>query len=102
MIRYTAQELVTLLSNYQFEGISIPEHGREGLIGYLVNGRKPGSFLTALLTNDLKGVFAHGDEYNRRAVNAYVAFLYNHAPMTSWGNSQKFEQWLLDCRSNQG
>lgn len=47
------------------------------------NGRHPypfGSFLTAVLANDLVGAFAHADEVNQQLMQEYAAYLYNEMP----------------------
>lgn len=72
----------------------IPEHMHDGLIGYLVNRIHPGSFLTAVLSNDLREACGRADEDNVRALHAYVYFLYNYAPGDSWGSYDKVEDYL--------
>lgn len=71
----------------------IPEHMIGGLRRYIEHGIPPGSFLTAVLSNDLRGAFERGDDINRVAVENYVRFLYNYAPAGSWGSSACFADW---------
>jgi len=52
------------------------------LIAYR-NGEHPypfGSFVTAVLANDLVGAFQHADNRNRSLMLDYVSFLYNDMP----------------------
>ena len=52
----------SLLANMEIHGI--PEGMRDGLLLYLEHGFFPGSFLMAVLSNDLKEAVARGDEDN--------------------------------------
>jgi len=73
---------------------TLPEHCVDGLFRYFDNRIPPGGFMTALLENDLKETFARADEINREAVFAYVYWLYNHAPMGSYGSPEAVSAWL--------
>lgn len=60
----------------------IPPEIRAAIIEY-VNGRHPypfGSFVTAVLANDLVGAFATADYQNRELMHDYASFLYNDMP----------------------
>lgn len=71
----------------------IPPHMIGGLRRYIEYGIEPGSFLTALLCNDLRRTFECADDDNRRCVENYVRFLYNYGPWECWGSPQKFDAW---------
>lgn len=75
----------------------IPEHMHSSIVEWIETARIPprlmGSFLRALLTNDLMGTFAHADETNRHAVDQWVTFLYNDAPSECYGTLAKLEAW---------
>jgi hypothetical protein len=66
----------------------------ESLRGYLEHGRPVGSFLTAVLSNDLKRAVAKADDVNLPLLPAYVSYLYDHAPYASWGSEQAVETWI--------
>jgi hypothetical protein len=72
----------------------IPEHCREGLSMYLLYGVPPGSFLRAVLSNDLSEACARADEENQRALYDYVYVLYNVAPANAWGSPTKVDDWI--------
>lgn len=74
----------------------IPNYMIGGLRRYIEHGVPPGSFLTALLSNDLRGTFERADDDNRRCIENYVRFLYNYGPSECWGSPAKFEAW---CKS---
>lgn len=60
---------------------------------YLEHGLHPGSFLAALLSNDLKETFARADDENGRAVRKWVIWLWNNAPSQAWGSAQRVVEW---------
>lgn len=71
----------------------IPDYMVGGLRRYIEHGIPPGHFLTAVLSNDLRGAFERGDDINRAAVENYVRFLYNYAPSNCWGSPDAFADW---------
>lgn len=72
----------------------VPEHLHGGLARYLVHRIRPGSFLTAVLENDLKMAVAKADSTSRRALPELVDFLYQLAPRKSWGSVEAVEAWV--------
>jgi hypothetical protein len=71
----------------------------EGLARYLDDHIKPGSFLSAVLCNDLSKSFGCADEENTASMQVLVAFLYNEAPSAAWGSPEKFQAWLEGRKS---
>lgn len=55
--------------------------------------RLMGSFMRAVLTNDLMGAFGHADEQNAAAMRAWTMFLYNDAPSECYGSAEKLQAW---------
>lgn len=74
----------------------IPYYMQDALIRYYENGISPGSFLCAVLNNDLKEAFGRADDINQYCIRNYVLWLYNHAPTGSWGHADATENWLND------
>jgi hypothetical protein len=72
----------------------IPDYMIGGLRRYIENGVVPGDFLTAVLTNDLRGACARADDTNRDCLFQYVQFLYSYAPAPCWGSPEKFSAWI--------
>ena len=66
----------------------------DAAIRYVEKRWRPGGFLTAVLSNDLKEAFGRADEKSRAGLFAIVKWLYNEAPSTCWGNSDRVEAWL--------
>jgi len=70
------------------------EHLRGSLERYFQNRIEPGSFLTAVLSNDLVGSYARADSQNIRLIGDIVSFLYNRAPAGAWGSPERVTAWL--------
>lgn len=71
----------------------IPEHCRENMRLYLTEGIMPGSFLTAVLENDLVGAFGKADSINMGRMRDYAKFLHNYAPQECFGSPSKVIAW---------
>lgn len=78
----------------------IPEHMIGGLRRYIENGIEPGSFLEAVLCNDLKGAVGRADQTNKHRLHDYIMFLYNFAPSSCWGSPEKYTAWVEQCGLN--
>lgn len=72
----------------------LTEKDLEPLIRYVENRILPGDFLTAVLSNNLSEAAGCADLYNRRRLFEYVSWLYNEAPATCWGSSEKVASWV--------
>ena len=76
--------------------MGVPEHTVGALERY-INDRIPtGSFLNAVLCNDLVDAISKADEQNLRAIPEIVKFIYNNIPMNSWRTEEKVREWLSD------
>ena len=75
---------------------SIPEHCQDGLKRYIEDGIPPGSFLTAVLENNLVEAFGRADHINRDHIRDYCMWLYNEAPAVprSWGSREIVSKWI--------
>lgn len=71
----------------------IPEYMRGGLFRWITRGIEPGSFLSAVLCNDLREAVGRADDVNRERLADYIRFLYNYAPSACWGSPVKFKAW---------
>ena len=72
----------------------IPEHCREGLYHYFIEGIPTGGFLGAVLENDLMLAFGKADHINEKAIRNYCSFLHNYAPHGSYGSPGNVQNWL--------
>ena len=71
----------------------IPGHLREGLVRYFSDGILPGSFLQAVLSNDLASAVGRADPIALRGLGHLVEFLNAHAPAGSWGSRDAVLAW---------
>ena len=66
----------------------------EGLRHYAMHHVPTGSFLEAVLSNDLTKAMGRADEHSRRSLWNIVNYCYNALPSTSWGSPEKVKAWL--------
>ena len=66
---------------------NIPLHTQAELKRWVENGYYPGSFLSAVLCNDLFGAINRADYENLKMIPAIVQFIYNRVPSECWGNA---------------
>lgn len=72
----------------------IPDHMQDGVRLWIEHGVAPGSFMTAVLCNDLSGALGRADEINRARLHDIVSFFYNYAPGDCWGSPDHFHGWM--------
>lgn len=72
----------------------LPEHMQDGFKRYFEDRIPMGSFGMAVVSNDLKEAFGRADEVNRERMFDIVSWLYNNAPIGSWGSPENVEAWL--------
>lgn len=68
---------------------------------WVLLGRAPGSFLTAVLCNDLKEAYNRADQSNTAAMPRIVGALTWGLPAQSWGSVERFDAWA-EHRGMQG
>lgn len=71
----------------------LPVHCRAGMRRYIEDGCLPGSFLRAVICNDLVGAFVRADDGNTLYMRAYTQFLQHEAPHGAWGSLKNMEAW---------
>ena len=71
---------------------------REDLYGalerYLNHGIMPGSFMTAVLENDLMESFGRADVSNSANLKNIVGYIYNNVPSNAWGSKERVKDYL--------
>lgn len=72
---------------------NVPEHLRDGLVRYFSDGILPGSFLQAVLCNDLAQAVTRADPVAFHGLRALMAFLDACAPEQSWGSRMAVLTW---------
>ena len=76
----------------------LPGHMRDAMQLYIEHGIKPGSFLTAVLENNLVTAFGKADHINRDRLFEYCNFLWNELPSNSWGSPEKVDEWARSVK----
>lgn len=83
-----------LPNEYSFLDMQVPAHTMKALHKYINDQTPTGGFLKAVLSNDLKESVGRADDENLHNLPAIVAFLYNEAPSSCWGDKEKITAWL--------
>lgn len=79
----------------------VPDHMWGGVSRYFLQGIPGGSFMTALLSNNLMEAFACADDENAANMRRWCQFLYNHAPVGSYGSPERVGNWLRQFQPEQ-
>lgn len=78
----------------------IPDYMFDAVKRYCLHGISPGSFLSAVICNDLKEAFGRADEQNAAAMHGWVRFFYNYTPSGCWGSPENFREWMAYARKD--
>jgi hypothetical protein len=70
------------------------DHLIPGLNRYFTDHIETGSFLRAVLENDLRGACARADVVTRWALFQVVTYIELMAPKECWGSPEKVKAWL--------
>lgn len=66
---------------------------KEMIDGYVLHGRYPDDFITAVLENNLTESFGNADLGARDNLYDIVKYCYNSLPITCWGSRQAVMRW---------
>ena len=77
----------------------IPVYVRSGIANYMLRGIEPGSFVKAVLQNDLRCAILSADDINQHLLPDYVRFMCNYLPSAAWGSFEKYNAWIKDIQS---
>jgi len=82
----------------KYQGLRFPDafpaHLRPGMAAYFKEGVLPGSFLVAVLENNLYQAFACADEVSKAGLEDVVRWCYMNLPSVAWGNEDRVMQWV--------
>lgn len=78
----------------KMRGYGLPEHMVGGLYRYLAHHISPGSFLCAVLANDLMGAVERSDDLNAGTLKEWAQFLYCELPAGCHGSPESVRAWL--------
>ena len=80
--------------DFNGEYAQIPAHMQQALRRYVLEGIRPGDFLTAVICNDLRNAVGRADETNLPLLKLYVQWFYNVAPGSCWGSAGNMAEWM--------
>ncbi len=72
----------------------IPEYTKEAINKFVKYGLPPGSFITAVLENNLSQAFAYADETNTLYLKDIVMYVHWEIPGTCHGSPEAVRNWL--------
>lgn len=75
----------------------LPNHMQHGAKLYVERGVEPGSFMCAVLSNNLVEAFGRADHVNVEHLGDWASWLYNDCPRQAWGSHEAIEQWISHC-----
>ena len=84
---------------YEFNQFYIPERMMPGIRLYVEHGLQPGSFLSAIIQNNLSEAVGRADTENLKNIPAFVAYFYNECPNDCWGSPEKMKSWMKSFQS---
>ena len=81
----------------------IPKYTLDSLTRYVEHGIPPGSFLCAVLENNLVRAVGRADRENLAALPDIVKYIYNELPSTCWGSPARVNEYIESkITANQG
>lgn len=66
----------------------VREDVKEALTNYAIHGHPLGSFLTAVVENNLFVALSTADSYNRASIFQICQFIYSDLPAACWGSTE--------------
>lgn len=81
------------MTNTQIDYSKLPEHMQDAMRLWVERGIEAGSFLMAVLSNDLMGALGKADDVNINRLKDYGMFLYNEVPGGCYGSREKVRAW---------
>lgn len=72
----------------------LPEHIQGAMQRYVEHRLHPGSFLTAVLSNDFIGAVQRADDINKERLVDIATWVWQELPIACWGSEEKVSRWL--------
>ncbi len=89
---YLAAKLRRAIGNTEY--LAIRADVLESLERYALRGIPPGSFLMAILENDLMEAIGRADADNLKTLKAIVTFVYMELPSSCWKSPERVNAWI--------
>lgn len=100
----TDEEMQEFIREMDARNEYVPHVTKKTIDDYVEHGYVPGSFVTAVLENNLMQAFGCADSNNTRYMRNICAYVYNDIPAACHGSPQKVRDWLqmhAERRANQ-
>ena len=78
----------------------IPKRMQDAMLRYVDHGVNTGSFLGAVIENNLRDAVGYADSENLPLLHLYVLWFYNVAPAGCCGGAKQRAAWLQDKQSS--
>ena len=82
------------MKNLAIDYDMLPEHMRQGARLYMEEGIAGGSFLMALLANDVVTALNCSDDTNNQTLPEWAYWLQWQIPACSWGSVEAVQKWI--------
>jgi hypothetical protein len=92
--------MITSKEDFELKAMTtgVPEHDIDALWLYFNDGIEPGSFLCAVLENNLMESMGRADMENRLCLFKICQFIYMYMPSVSHGSREKVISWMKRFR----
>lgn len=81
---------------FRMQEFYIPDHMQDSINRYIKDHTPVGSFLQAVIENNLMEAVARADDENLRNLPAFVSFFYNLAPTDCWKSPENYKNWIAN------
>jgi len=94
----TNEELTAMLDEElsQPDYDQLPKYMLPAVYQYVVDGRPPGTFLEAVITNNLRHALTCADDRNLKVLPVWVRFFYNCVPAACVGDAHDMTNWMRE------
>jgi hypothetical protein len=75
------------------EYLDAPVYILDSINRFVEHGLEPGSFVKAILSNDLVGALNRADTASLRGLQDILGYCQMNIPATCWGSSAKVKNW---------
>ena len=79
---------------FENEYAAIPDDMQLALLRYARGRVKPGGFVEALASNDLRNAIGRADQSNAQVIGLYVLWFVNEAPADCHGSVGNYSAWI--------
>lgn len=94
MRKLEKMDLTREMLHFRFHGQDLPVYMFRAAADYIIDHEPTGGFLKAVIEDRLSKAVGAADLQNLKALAAWSAFFYNHAPQECWGSPAAYARWI--------